>query len=418
MGLVESQAICYILNNGIKGFKREWFCDCLEHFDFIYNFNQKYGKVPDKITFVDKFRDFKIFEVNDPFSAVVDRLKEEARYKKVIPIYNRAYDLISEGKSGEACNLLVEKITALEKELSIGLPPIDLSDSTIKETLYKQLKNGVTKFSTGRPELDERFGGWNSKDYVVIFARLGVGKSWLSNYFAYNLVKEGKRVGYYSGEMSAAEVSLRFDTFNTNLSNFSLFNGNLSDDEYKNVATSFSDLPGRLFVITPEEIGNSASIDDLKRFIENQKLDALFIDQISLMRRNPKLSTQEAISVLANELRVLQSTTSIPFFIVSQQNRESLKDKDSKDKDDLVASISYSDALGQNATLAFCLEYNTENKILNLNLVKNRRGKPGKFSYDWNIDKGILRYIPMEEEDGVGAVDTEDYGDSDEENPF
>ena len=417
MSLVEPQSICYILQNGIKGFKREWFCDFKSHFDYIYSFVQKYGKVPDKLTFVDKFKDFKIFQVDDPFSSLVERLKEEARYKKVVPVYNKAYDLMAEGKSGEACKLLVEKISSLEKELSSGLPPVDLTDPEVKKTLYKELKAGVTKFSTGRPELNEQFGGWNSRDYVVIFARLGIGKSWLAEFFAYNLVKEGYRVGYYSGEMSAVEVSLRLDTFNTNNSNNKLYNGNFSDEEYEEVADSFSKLPGKFFVITPEELGNSASIDDLKRFIENQKLQALFIDQISLMKRNPKLSTIEAIGQLANELRVLQATTGIPFFIVSQQHRQALQDKDTKTKDDLMASISYSDSLGQNATLAFCLDYNSDNRILTLNLAKSRRSKPCKFSYSWDIDKGTLRYIPLTEDDPESQEEDDSFGDS-EENPF
>ena len=768
--VVEPQSICYILENGIRGFKREWFCDFRDHFDFISSFVQQYGKVPDKLTFIDKFKDFKIFPVTDPISSLIERLKEEARYKKIVPIYNKAYDLMVEGKSGEACRLLAEKITSLEKELSTGLPPVDLTNVETKKTLYKELKAGVTKFPTGRKELDEAFGGWNSRDYVVLFARLGIGKqqpnscevltptgsiklgdikvgdeilgidgsiqrvlevfpqtdrrvyqvnfndgsstkcgpdhlwtyyrhdrhkglveetktlqemidsglfnkkknkcwlpqispvgyshknfkcdpyvlgaflgdgclsqkqryvsgklkekslmlssgesfipeevarrigdctpiksktnfnwkfykspnhpltvsevlpeeflgltsytkyipeeyfygdpeqrldllrglldtdgsskrwstrnghgvhytsvsiklaegvvrlarslgmvaslsehhrikvykglaktsykvsiksrefnpfllprkankweppikwlnrrflsvervededstcilvsnpdhlyltndfipthnTWITQYFAYNLVKQGYRVGYYSGEMSAVEVSTRMDTFHTNLSNRRLFSGDISEKEYGEVAQSFSELPGKLYVITPEELGGSATLEDLKQFVENQKLQALFIDQISLLKRDSKLSSVEAIAKLSNDLRILQATCGIPFFIVSQQNRASLQDKDSKDKDDLVATISYSDTLGQNATLAFNLAYNSDNRILTLNLVKNRRGKPEKFNYNWAIDKGTFRYIPMADDDGSVVDGDDSFGDS-EENPF
>ena len=407
--MVEVQCICKILTDpkSLRSFKSEWFTDYREHINYIQSFYQKYGRVPDKVTFIDKFRDFRCFDVQDPVQSLVDRLKEESRYKRVIPVYNRAYELIGAGKSDEACKLLVEKITALDRELSAGSPPVDLSDPEVKKGLYKQLKQKVTKFSTGRPELDDHFGGWNSKDYVVIFSRLGVGKSWLAEFFAYNLVKEGYRVGYYSGEMSAVEVSLRMDTFNTHESNRKMFNGNMSEGEYEKVADNFSSLPGKFFVITPEEVGGSATIEDLKRFIEGQNLDALFIDQISLMKRNPRLSTVEAIGALANELRILQSMTNVPFFIVSQQNRQSLQDKEAKSKDDLVATISYSDALGQNATLAFYLDYNLENKILTLNMVKSRRSRPQKFRYAWDIDRGLFKYIPMEDEGDAGDENSE-----------
>ena len=753
LSLVEAQALNFILEHGVKGFKADWFTTGREQFDYILAFYQRYGKIPDKLTFVSKFKTFKVFAVNDPFTSLVERLKEEARYKKVIPAYNKAYDLMTEGKSDEACKLLVDSITKIERELTTGLPPVDISDPAVKKSLYAELKRETTRYSTGRPELDKAFGGWNSKDYVVIFARLGIGKqqpnscevltltgsikmgdikvgdeilgvdgsvqkvlkvfpqtdrrvyqvnfndgsstkcgpdhlwtyyrynrhkglvqetktlqemidyglfnkkknkcwlpqispvgyshknfkcdpyvlgaflgdgclsqkqrdvsgklkekslmlsssesfipeevairigdctpiksktnfnwkfykspnhpltvsevlpeeflglnsyskyipeeyfygdpeqrldllrglldtdgsfsynsknrhkvhytsvslklaegvirlarslgmvaslstyhrikvykgvskvkvgyrvsikskdlnpfllprkadqwtpstkwlsrrfisveqvededstcilvsnpdhlyltndfipthnTWIAQYFTYNLLKQGQRVGYYSGEMSAVEVSLRLDTFNTNISNRDLYNGKMSEKEYGDIANSFSDLPGKLFILTPEELGDGATIDDLKRFIEAQNLDALVIDQISLMKRNPRLSSPEAISELANNLRILQSITRIPFFIVSQQNRSSLQDKDSKSNEDLAASISYSDALGQNATIAFNLDYNSDTHILALKMVKCRRAHTQKFSYNWDIDKGLLRYVPMVDDD-------------------
>lgn len=422
MSAVEVQSLCYILNNqSLKGFKGDWFTDYKPHFDYISDFYKKYGKVPDKVTFIDKFNDFKIFQVDDPISSLVERLKEQARYKRIIPIYNKAYELITANKSDEACKLLVEKISDMDKVLSSELPPVNLSDPEVKKQLYKEHISGVTKFPTGRPEFDNHFGGWNSKDYVVIFARLGIGKSWISEYFAYNLVKNGLRVGYYSGEMSALEISLRVDTFNTHKSNNRMFNGNLEEADYSEVADSFSKLPGELYVITPEEIGDVASVETLRRFIENYKLQALFIDQISLMKRNPKLTAVEATKLIANDLRVLQATTGVPFFIVSQQSRQGTQDKEAKTKDELMATISLADELGQNATLAFYIDYNKDNKVLTLNLCKGRRCSPEKFHYSWDIDKGDIKYIPAEEvedeADNTESPENDMYGDFGE-NPF
>jgi replicative DNA helicase len=410
--MVQEQAISFILNTGsINGFRAEYFTDKENQFLFIQDFVKKYGKVPDKATFIDKFREAKVFQVDDPVSSILERLKEETLYKRFVPLYNQAGDMMTKGKTKEACDLIIENIERLSKGLSNTLPPVDLSDSETKKMLYRQLKVGMTKFPSGRPEIDEIFGGWNSKDYVVLFSRLGIGKSWVAEFFAYNLIKNGYRVGYYSGEMSAAEISLRVDTFNTNKSNRLMYNGEISENEYERIADSFAKLPGKLYVVTPIELGGSPTVNDLKNFIENQKLQALFIDQVSLMKRNPKLSKVEAYGEIADDLRVLQSMTGIPFFIVSQQNRRALEDKETKNKDDLMASISYSDSFGQNATLAIYLDYNKDNKILTLDVVKNRRGSPQKLKYSWDIDHGEIRYIPESEDDGE-EVDQTDYGDS------
>ena len=108
---VEAQAINYILEaKTVRGFKADWFTEFREHIDYINRFVNKYGKTPDKLTFVDKFKDFKCFPVEDPISSLVERLKEEARYKRVIPIYNKAYDLITDNRADEACKMLVEKL--------------------------------------------------------------------------------------------------------------------------------------------------------------------------------------------------------------------------------------------------------------------------------------------------------------------
>ena len=415
--MVQEQAISLILNTGsIQGFRQEYFTDKEEQFVYIRDFVKKYGKVPDKATFVDKFKDAKVFQVDDPVSSILERLKEETLFKRIIPLYNKAGEMMTGGKTKEACDLLIDRITRLSKDLSNTLPPVDLSDTETKKMLYRQLKMGMTKFPSGRPEIDEIFGGWNSKDYIVIFSRLGIGKSWIAEFFAYNLVRLGYRVGYYSGEMSAVEVSLRVDTFNTNKSNRYMYNGDMTEAEYEKIANDFGSLPGKLFVVTPTELGGSPTVEDLKNFIENQKLQALFIDQVSLMKRNSKLSKVEGYGEIADELRVLQSMTGIPFFIVSQQNRKALEDKDSKNKDDIMASISYSDSFGQNATLAIYLDYNKDSKVLTLDVVKNRRGSPQKLKYSWDIDHGEFRYIPESDDDSESVdKDETDYGDEEME---
>ena len=50
----EVQSINFILDNGISGFKSDYFVDCLEQFNFLKDFVEKYNQLPDKLTFIDK----------------------------------------------------------------------------------------------------------------------------------------------------------------------------------------------------------------------------------------------------------------------------------------------------------------------------------------------------------------------------
>lgn len=395
----EVQAINFILDHGISGFKSDYFVDCLEHFTFLKDFVEKYNQLPDKLTFIDKYPDFKIFVVHEPREAIIPRLKEEVFAKKLIPLYNKCSDMIADGDSITAANLLADKITQIRQTLADTTSSVDITDYSYKMSEYKKLKDGLVLMKTGFPEFDDLFGGWSNEDLVVIFARLGVGKSWIAIRYAYELVKQGKRVGFYAGEMAAEKLSLRLDSFNTGTSNFSLLMGQLSEADYSDIAKKLSALPGKMLVLTPQQLGNSASVEDIKDFIEAEKLDAIFIDQISLMRRDGKKSTHDAISQIANELRVLQSIEQIPMFIVSQQNRSSLQDKEVG-----AEHIAQSDDIGQNATIAIALEYDKETKVLTQNIVKSRNSSVAKFQYLWDIDKGRMLYIPAE----ASVVDTKD----------
>lgn len=395
----EVQSINFILDNGISGFKSDYFVDCLEQFNFLKDFVEKYNQLPDKLTFIDKYPDFKIFVVHEPREALIPRLKEEVFAKKLIPLYNKCSDMIADGDSITAANLLAEKITQIKQSLADTTSSVDITDYNYKMSEYKKLKEGLVLMKTGFQEFDDLFGGWSNEDLVVIFARLGVGKSWIAIRYAYELVKQGKRVGFYAGEMSAEKLSLRLDSFNTGISNFSLLMGQLSEEDYSDIAKRLSSLPGKMLVLTPQQLGNSASVEDIKNFIEAEKLDAIFIDQISLMRRDGKKSTHDAISQIANDLRVLQSIEQIPMFIVSQQNRSSLQDKEVG-----AEHISQSDDIGQNATIAIALEYDKQTRLLTQNIVKSRNSSVAKFQYLWDIDKGRMKYIPQE----ASVVDTKD----------
>ena len=395
----EVQSINFILDNGISGFKSDYFVDCLEQFNFLKDFVEKYNQLPDKLTFIDKYPDFKIFVVHEPREALIPRLKEEVFAKKLLPLYNKCSDMIADGDSITAANLLAEKITQIKQSLADTTSSVDITDYNYKMSEYKKLKEGLVLMKTGFKEFDDLFGGWSNEDLVVIFARLGVGKSWIAIRYAYELVKQGKRVGFYAGEMSAEKLSLRLDSFNTGISNFSLLMGQLSEEDYSDIAKRLSSLPGKMLVLTPQQLGNSASVEDIKNFIEAEKLDAIFIDQISLMRRDGKKSTHDAISQIANDLRVLQSIEQIPMFIVSQQNRSSLQDKEVG-----AEHISQSDDIGQNATIAIALEYDKQTRLLTQNIVKSRNSSVAKFQYLWDIDKGRMKYIPQE----ASVVDTKD----------
>ena len=115
-------------------------------------------------------------------------------------------------------------------------------------------------------------------------ARKNQGKSWLLLEFLMNAWKQGKRVGLYSGEMSAEQIGYRFDALYKHFSNLSLMRANEKEKEqYEEYIKQLKEAKNCFVVITPRDLGHLANVNDIDYMIKKYNLDIVGIDQFSLM---------------------------------------------------------------------------------------------------------------------------------------
>ena len=142
--------------------------------------------------------------------------------------------------------------------------------------------------------------------------------------------------------------------------------------------------------MTPNDINGPAGVTALRAFIEQDKLDILFVDQHSLLEddrraRNPV----EKAANISRDLKNLQVMEKIPIIAVSQQNRN-----DTSAGVD-VSHIAQSDRISQDSTIVIFLEQKDD--ILTLNLSKARDAVNNqKLRYAVDLDRGIFSYVPEE----------------------
>jgi replicative DNA helicase len=257
--------------------------------------------------------------------------------------------------------------------------------------------------STGLKELDDILGGWDMlNESAVVCARTGFGKSWWLIFFAMQAAKAGLRVGFYSGEMEIDLVGYRFDTFLGNIANGSLTHGNENVMvQYQNyIETLNKVVPGHIYCITPDMFDGSVTVSKLRAFIEKYDLQMLCVDQFSLLdddkhARNPR---EQAVNI-SKDLRSLQRLKKLPILTAVQLNREESEDGPS------TRNIAESDRIGQDATTVLFIERKGDNAQITVG--KARNAKTGdKLTYSWNINMGILHYIPSET-DALNGKDSE-----------
>lgn len=378
-----------------------FFSDYKEEFNFIKNHLEKYNVIPDELTFYTQFPKFDAIEVHESSDYLIDELFEDKNTRVIASAFNKVRESLNNGDNSGA----EDAIRQVAENLSTAkhLNSVDVLRSFERHQDYLERLEFHDKYyiKTGFKELDDIIGGWDcTEEYGIIMARAGVGKSWTLTRCAVAAAEQGKRVGYYSGEMSEKKVGYRVDTLISHVSNWDLTKGkDASQVAYKlhleKLASTFNDNhTGCLKVITPQSLGRMATVDDLRAFIEKENLEILFVDQFSLME--DQRHGRESFTKLANiskDIKALQVLKQVPIICASQQNRGETTNGIS------VANIAGSDRLGQDATTVLAIERdNEDDNIFIVDVIKSRDSVVGdKLRYRVKLNTGEFDYIPSDD---------------------
>ncbi len=392
----------------------DYFSDYKEEFKFIKEHFNTYGRLPDLATFVSKFPDFDVLQVDEPNNYLVDELVKDKNTRLLASIFNKVRELLMKNKVDEALALYT---TAQESVVKAKhFQSVDILTDVSRYDAYVERCRDFEKYyvKTGFPELDKLIGGWDRyEELATISARPGVGKSWILLKCAVAALEQGLTVGIYSGEMSTNKVGYRFDTLYGHISNYGITRGNADlQNEYKRHIDSLSTkFKGAFKVLTPNDISGPAGVTALRAFIDQDKLDILFIDQHSLLEDDRKARNPvEKAANISRDLKNLQVMTKIPIIAVSQQNRN-----DTSAGVD-VSHIAQSDRISQDSTIVIFLEHKED--ILTLNLSKARDAvNDRKLKYAADFDKGIFSYVP-EENNALSGEGSEELAKEFEEDVF
>lgn len=149
-----------VLNNNLS---KEMFLEYQDEFEYINNFYNQYGKVPDKETFLNQFPDFNLIEVSENDKYLVDKINEEYLYFKTVPVVQQVAEKLK-SNSDEAVEYLLQeipKLTSLQK--SEGIDIIHNAEQRYNEYQEKLKGKDAQYITTGFEELDTIFKGFNRR---------------------------------------------------------------------------------------------------------------------------------------------------------------------------------------------------------------------------------------------------------------
>ena len=389
--IISTKDISIITDNNLT---IDYFLEYEDEYSFIKEHFDNYKNVPDTETFINKFPDFELLEVTESDRYLVDAIREEYLYSKSVPVIKKAAELLK-SDSNEASRYLQSELVNLTPNYTT--PYVDIIHSNSRVEMFEDKSNDKDKWfiPTGFEELDDIIYGWQcGEEFVVSFARTGIGKSWVLVKTVQHAWEIGKNVGYVSPEMSADKIGYRFDTLNNHFSNMALVKGDkskVSIDEYRKYNEKLAEHNNSILVSTPMDFNKQVTVGKLRTFVQANNLDMLAIDGITYMtderyKRGDNKTT--SLTNISEDLMALSCELKIPILVVVQSNRGGTE-KDTPDLED----IRDSDGIAHNATKVISL--NQKEEALVMKIKKNRDGKVGdKLTYLWDIDLGEFTWMP------------------------
>ena len=394
--VLEDKQLHVLLQANVEGLLRT-------HSD-IWEFIRKYaeinGTVPPKTLVVEKFRDFSPVDGIGATKHHLEELQAEYLQTSLKQILVAAATDVQDGKGVQVLESLITKTSELKKNTSV-IRDIDVTDlqSAVSyyENVQKQQELGMLGIKTGLPGFDNYLpSGIMPGQLGVMLAYPGIGKSWLSLYFAVQAWKQGKSPMVISLEMSETEVRNRvFAIMGEGLwSHRKLSNGEIDIEDLKRWHSKA--LEGKPeFHIISNDTGGEITPSVLRGKIDQYRPDFVIVDYLQLMSPNQK-SDNETVRMknLSRELKLMAIGEEVPIIAISSATPDDVTKLDTVPT---LGQTAWSRQIAYDADWVLALGRGANSDIIECVFRKNRNGFMGDFLVQVDFDKGWYRYKDYED---------------------
>ncbi len=244
-----------------------------------------------------------------------------------------------------------------------------------------QRDGNLSGLATGLTDLDNRMGGLQQSDLIILAGRPGMGKTALATNIAYNVAKawvgetradghmgtvNGGIVGFFSLEMSAEQLATRILSEQSGIPSNKIRRGAIEEGEFekiKDVSIQLQNLPFYVDETGGLSIGQLAA--RARRLKRQRGLDLMVIDYLQLLQgssRRANDSRVQEITEITTRLKALAKELNVPILALSQLSRQ-VESRD--DKRPQLSDLRESGSIEQDADVVlfvFREEYYLENK--------------------------------------------------------
>jgi replicative DNA helicase len=282
-----------------------------------------------------------------------------------------------------------------------------------------QRDGGLSGLSTGLRDLDEKLGGLQPSDLIILAARPAMGKTALATTIAYHVARnyrpetmadgsvraaDGGVVAFFSLEMSAEQLATRIISAETGISSSDIRRGRISEDQFGrlvDVAQEISSIP--LYIDDTGGLTIAQVAARARRIKRQHGLGLIVIDYLQLLSGSTRRALEgrvQELTEITTGLKALAKELNVPILALSQLSRQ-VEQRD--DKRPQLADLRESGSIEQDADVVLFLfreEYYLSRR-------EPKPGTPEHASWQEEMDRvmGIAEVIIAKQRHGpTGSV--------------
>lgn len=237
---------------------------------------------------------------------------EEAKDANEFTVYEKVHSL-------QANLSLINESQGAKDIVSVGecvIPVVEQLEQRI------QNKSPFSGLDVGIDNLNDILDGLQN-EYTLLGARASIGKSALAMNMARHIASKGKKVAYFSLEMSAESLTRRLISDIGGVNSRVFKSGLLTERDMQKINEAnekIHDMP--LYILDKTRGRFDKIVAQCRYLVRSLGVEVVFIDHASLIKySNTSLQRHEQYSQISNEIQSLQRELNVPIVLVAQLTR-------------------------------------------------------------------------------------------------
>ena len=365
--------------------------DVAHVYQFALDQQQKHGKFPSEVFTKQSFPNFPRFKVSDPISLLIDAFKEWRQSQVVKQALTEAMQEYSDGDHLKALARMESGIAQVASESFTADGDVDLTkDTQDRYDAYEEFAQrpaGLLGYTCGFPTLDDILSGLQPKQLVTVVALPKVGKSTLSMQMGISAHEAGARVMFQTIEMSASEMTMRYECQRAGISYSRFRTGTLKKSEKKRYLQMLKETEKMTnpFVVTE----SVTSLPQISAKIEEHQPEVIIVDGVYLLDSHPDFApgSPQALTHLSRSFKKLAQNYDATIILTTQALQQKLQGGKLSPH-----SIGYSSSFFQDSDLVIGLEMNEakDEDQRELSILASRNSGTTSVTLDWLWDDGVF----------------------------